>query len=132
MIRWHASRINAFNVCSMFPVLLSSQEFFSRSLQKEPHAKVAKDAKQHNANLESAHRRSANHREEVLGSELCGCFYCRQTFPPSEIEEWTDELAGVSTTALCPRCGIDSVIGSCSGFALTPEFLREMHDYWFT
>ncbi len=85
----------------------------------------------YNANLESAHRYSSGHREEVLASESCGCFYCRETFPPSEIEEWIDEVDGVGTTALCSRCGIDSVIGSRSGFPLTPEFLREMHDYWF-
>ena len=86
----------------------------------------------YNANLESAHKRSSNHREEILGSDLCGCFYCRETFAPSEIEDWVDEIGGVGATALCPRCAIDSVIGSRSGFALTPEFLREMHDYWFS
>jgi len=88
--------------------------------------------KTYNANLESAHKHSSGHRDEVLGSDVCGCFYCRATFPPAEIEEWIDEQEGVCTTALCPRCAVDSVIGSRSGFALTPEFLREMHDYWFT
>ncbi|MFN5909091.1 MAG: hypothetical protein ACK5A3_23815 [Planctomyces sp.] len=86
----------------------------------------------YDANLESAHRRSSVHRDEVLASELCGCFYCRETFPPTEIEEWIDDRDGVGTTAMCPRCGIDSVIGSRSGFALTPEFLRQMHDYSFS
>jgi hypothetical protein len=81
----------------------------------------------HNANLESAHRRAANPPRGSSGQRVVWVFLL-----PSEIEEWTDELAGVSTTALCPRCGIDSVIGSRSGFALTSEFLREMHDYWFT
>lgn len=88
-------------------------------------------SRRYNAHLESAHRRSSGHRDEILASELCGCLYCRQTFPPSEIEHWIDEVADVATTALCPRCGVDSVIGSRSGIALTPEFLREMHDYWF-
>jgi hypothetical protein len=37
----------------------------------------------------------------------------------------------VEDTAMCPRCGIDSVIGSASGIDLTPEFLRKMHDFWF-
>jgi hypothetical protein len=90
-------------------------------------------AKHYNATLESAHNRSSNHREEVLASERCACFYCLQVFSPSEIDEWawTDELSGLGTTALCPRCGIDSVIGSASGFPLTPEFLKQMHEYWF-
>ncbi len=34
-------------------------------------------------------------------------------------------------TAICPRCGIDSVIGDKSGFALTPTFLAEMKKAWF-
>ena len=89
------------------------------------------ESKHYSANIESAHRHSSVHRDEILASDVCGCFYCRQTFPPSEIEEWVDERDGVGRTALCPRCGIDSVIGSRAGFALTPEFLREMYDYWF-
>lgn len=82
--------------------------------------------------LESAHGHSSRHRGEVLGSELCGCFYCCQTFPPSAIEDWVDEVNDVGTTAICPRCGIDSVIGSRSGIVLTPEFLKEMQGYWFS
>jgi hypothetical protein len=70
-------------------------------------------------------------REEVLASSICGCFYCGETFPPSEINRWTDEWQGVGQTALCPRCGIDSVIGSESGYAVAREFLRQMHDRWF-
>src|SRR5205814_1088057 len=47
--------------------------------------------KHYNSTLQSAHNRSSKHREEVVASDICGCFYCRQTFPPSEIEEWVDE-----------------------------------------
>ncbi|HEU0053041.1 MAG TPA: cytoplasmic protein [Longimicrobium sp.] len=74
-----------------------------------------------------AHRRSIYHREEVMASETCGCFYCIAIFPPSAIEEWTDD----ATTAICPKCGIDSVIGSASGYPVTREFLREMKSFWF-
>jgi hypothetical protein len=88
--------------------------------------------------IRTAHKHSSNHREEIVASEVCGCFYCLRTFSPSEIQDWVDELpdgsadiADVGQTALCPHCGIDSVIGSHSGIALTPEFLREMHRYWF-
>jgi hypothetical protein len=47
-------------------------------------------------------------------------------FAPSEITEWVDHWEGVGQTALCPRCGIDSVIGSESGYPLTKEFLERM------
>jgi hypothetical protein len=74
-----------------------------------------------------AHKNCSRHRGEIERSEQCGCFYCLQSFLPSEIEEWTDS----DTTAMCPRCGIDSVIGSASGFSLSREFLQRMHNHWF-
>jgi len=83
------------------------------------------------SDLETAHKHSIYHRDEVLRSDMCGCFYCGENFTPAEIEDWVDERDGVGTTAICPRCGIDSVLGSASGFPLTPEFLQQMHDHWF-
>jgi hypothetical protein len=80
----------------------------------------------------AAHRSSSGHRAHVLSSELCGCFYCLSTFPPSTITKWIDNIDGVATTALCPHCGIDSVIGAASGYPITRAFLKRMHDYWFS
>ena len=87
---------------------------------------------QYDAELEGQHRRSSNHREQILASAICGCFYCCETFAPTEIEEWVDELDGVGTTALCPRCGIDSVLGFERAEQVNPDFLRRMHGYWFS
>lgn len=78
-----------------------------------------------------AHVHSSSHREEIERSELCGCFYCLAVFPPSRVLEWIDEVDDVGTTALCPDSGIDSVIGSASGFPVSGEFLGAMHTYWF-
>jgi len=78
-----------------------------------------------------AHIHASFHREEVLSSEICGCFYCLAVFKPDKIEEWIDEKNDVGQTALCPECGIDSVIGSGSGFPISAEFLGKMHMYWF-
>jgi hypothetical protein len=79
-----------------------------------------------------AHTRSIGHRNEILASDLCGCFYCLHIFPPSEIEVWCDsDRDDTGTTALCPKCGIDSVIGSKSGFTITYEFLSQMKSRWF-
>jgi hypothetical protein len=74
-----------------------------------------------------AHKHSKRHRTEIERSERCGCFYCLKTFTPTEIHEWWDD----GTTAVCPHCGIDSVIGSASGFLLSPDLLNRMHRYWF-
>lgn len=75
----------------------------------------------------SAHAFSSNHREQIETIEVCGCFYCFAKFSPAEIVEWTDQ----GSTALCPRCTIDSVIGAASGVPLSDEFLRQMHAHWF-
>ncbi|GAB5562819.1 MAG: hypothetical protein SynsKO_44660 [Synoicihabitans sp.] len=82
--------------------------------------------------LRIAHQSSSGHRKQIQESELCGCYYCQSTFPPSVIEEWVDEDEfEVGQTAVCPKCGIDSVIGSKAGFPLNPEFLGNMNKHWF-
>jgi hypothetical protein len=82
--------------------------------------------------LHMAHKRSSRHRAEIEASTVCGCFCCMKTFAPADIQEWIDTSNLVSAqTALCPHCGIDSVIGDKSGFAITPEFLAEMNKAWF-
>lgn len=79
-----------------------------------------------------AHAHSSNHRAEILASTLCGCFYCCAMFPPGEIADWVDEDSqGEGQTALCPRCGIDSVIGDKSGCEISECFLAGMRAYWF-
>jgi len=78
----------------------------------------------------NAHAHSIAHRALVLGSERCGCFNCLSIFSPATISRWTDEVDGECVTALCPRCGIDSVIGSASGFPVERGFLRKMQKRW--
>lgn len=80
------------------------------------------------AYLEEAHQYSSNHKKELQNDYRCGCFYCEKIFSPVEITEWIEDSLG---TALCPSCGIDSVIGEYSGFRITPMFLNAMYKYWF-
>lgn len=87
----------------------------------------------------AAHKHSSLHREEILSSTKCGCFYCFGIFAPSEIVEWVDappgqqhaEMSAFGRTAICPKCGIDSVIGDKSGYPLDDAFLNRMHSHWF-
>jgi hypothetical protein len=80
------------------------------------------------AELKAAHLHSSQHRDEIGRSRLCGCFYCKQTFTPAQIDEWIDDGA----CAMCPLCGIDSVIGDASGLPVgSPAFLADMHEFWF-
>jgi hypothetical protein len=78
-----------------------------------------------------AHRYANYHRKPLLTSDLCGCFYCLAIFQPVEVRSWIDEWDGEDQTAMCPKCGIDSVICSNSGYPITTEFLQQMNTYWF-
>jgi len=75
-----------------------------------------------------AHEFCTNHKEKILQDEQCGCFYCLSIFAPQEITYWIKDTSG---TALCPYCGIDSIIGKSSGYPITKEFLEKMKAYWF-
>ena len=84
--------------------------------------------KRRHDDITQAHKYSSNNRFLLLTDEVCGCFYCATIFRPEEISEWIDESG---CTAICPHCGIDSVIGESSGYPITKEFLVKMRLYWF-
>ena len=77
--------------------------------------------------LERLHRQCSGHRQALNQAERCGCFYCERTFQPSTIEVWVD----ADSTAVCPHCGIDSVVPESPQYRLTAELLHDMHTYWF-
>ena len=89
---------------------------------------IAEEKENTEKQLLAAHRHCMNNRAELGASDLCGCFFCRQLYRPQTIVKWVDRDGN---TALCPFCGIDSVIGSASGYPMTPEFLSAMYDRWF-
>lgn len=76
-----------------------------------------------------AHKYSINHKTKIINDKKCGCFYCLKVFSPNEITEWIDDK--LDDTAICPYCGIDSIISESSGYPITLEFLKEMNNYWF-
>jgi len=79
--------------------------------------------------IKKAHKGSSSHKEEILEGDLCGCFHCKKVFFAEEINEWIEEKEG--ETAVCPRCGIDSVLSS--QFPINDKnFLKEMNQYWFS
>lgn len=80
-----------------------------------------------------AHRYSNNHKDQLQKDEKCECFYCQKIFQPKEIVEWLEDNnpCDKDGTAICPYCGIDSVIGESSGYPISPEFLSQMNKYWF-
>lgn len=60
-------------------------------------------------------------------NQLCGCFCCMTMFDSSEINNWTDK----GRTALCPQCGIDSVLSQTTDIKITDKLLEAMYKRWF-
>lgn len=82
--------------------------------------------------LGDIHEKCCNHRELIINSVNCGCFFCKEIFSPNKIEEWIDENElGIGQTALCPYCGVDSVIGSYIGCDINDELLDKMYSEYF-
>ncbi|MDD5065792.1 MAG: cytoplasmic protein [bacterium] len=77
--------------------------------------------------LIDAHKYTIYNREQIINDKKCGCFYCLEIFTPNQITEWIDN----DQTALCPYCGVDSIIGEYSGYPITKLFLKSMMNYWF-
>ncbi len=79
------------------------------------------------------HDRSSKHRDEILGGRSAACFYCLTAFEVTSIKDWIDG----DQTALCPHCGIDSVLPEAAFDLLEwkdhtrSEILVSMRNYWF-
>lgn len=77
--------------------------------------------------LKNAHICSSYNREQLSNSKLCGCFYCLKIFDPKLIVNWCDD----NQTAICPYCGIDSIIYDSKTYPVSKTFLEQMKNYWF-
>jgi len=74
-----------------------------------------------------SHKHSSHNREDIRKSDECGCFCCCKQFDPDEIKEWIDN----GSTALCPFCGVDSVLGNVTGIKISQDLLIDMYKKWF-
>lgn len=61
-------------------------------------------------------------RKILTPGAFCGCYYCCKTFQVEKIVNWTDK----GETALCPFCGIDSVV--VSSFTDYDEFMKSIKE----
>ncbi len=71
-----------------------------------------------------------HNRNALKQSVECGCVYCLKMFNPCEITEWCSDYdinkILVNNTAICPHCGIDSVVPKVL-FNYTLEDLQNWH-----
>ena len=81
--------------------------------------------------LKAVYSHSIRNEESILKSDFCGCFHCISIFPVADVKSsaMMVEKDGCKT-AICPICGIDSVIGDAS-VEITAELLEEMNEHYF-
>jgi Zn finger protein HypA/HybF involved in hydrogenase expression len=77
--------------------------------------------------MERLHAYASHNKELIEKSDKCYCFHCKSVFESGEIERYLNE----ETTAICPKCGIDSVIPDGMDEKIDETIISEMHDYWF-
>ena len=70
---------------------------------------------------------SMENKSLLENSDQCGCFYCQKIYHPSEIKEWCDE----GKTAICPHCGIDSVLPDIGPVNISSKLLKELNEFYF-
>ena len=71
--------------------------------------------------LNKAPMMAMKNREALAVANVCGCFNCLNTFPPSDIVTWTD----FGETALCPHCDRDMVLPD-----VDEATLAKVHKHW--
>ena len=78
------------------------------------------------------HQLCLENQELLEKTKNCACFYCLYRFDVSEIEEWIEDEYGLS--AICPSCGIDTVIPigiEIDGEIITYEEVKMLKKYYF-
>jgi hypothetical protein len=81
--------------------------------------------------LRDLHKLTSSNREALSKSKKAGCFYCLKIYDADSIEEWTmSSHRGPVDCAICPKCGVDSVLPD-SECNLNPTLLSQMSTMWF-
>lgn len=83
--------------------------------------------------LKKAHGLSTLNRHAIDASNQIGCFYCERIWDPLEfpIKKWIDESPGdKNATAMCPFCGVDSILAKLSVGEITIRMLDLMNRRW--
>lgn len=75
------------------------------------------------------HRHTFQNHDEIEHSTMCGCASCQRVYPASEIVDYQDDMHG--STAICPYCFVDAVIGDASGLRIDEQVLNYLYREWF-
>ena len=68
------------------------------------------------------HKLSSNHRELIKVANKATCFYCFNSIKYEDIADWIDN----DNTAVCPCCGVDSVVPN-----ITSNLIKHINKEYF-
>ena len=77
--------------------------------------------------LKKLHTYSTHNRSNIAAANKCYCFHCKAVMKSREILRFADD----GQTAICPKCGIDSILPDSIDEPLDTKIIAEMHEYWF-
>lgn len=82
--------------------------------------------------LAHAARHARGNDLSVKRSTHCACYCCEHQFDAKKVVEWTPEDRDGKINAICPNCGVDSVIGDASGIAINEPLLTALNERYFS
>lgn len=66
---------------------------------------------------------------DILHSNRCACLFCRQRYDARKVSDWSNE--GNKISAVCPECGMPTVVGDASGYTFDHDELKELNERLF-
>lgn len=69
-------------------------------------------------------------KDVIQKSKYVACYHCIRVFEASHVHEFVDED---DTTALCPHCGIDALLGDATCLPIHDvHYLKSLYEMGFT
>lgn len=75
-------------------------------------------------------KHSIRNKKEILNSNIVCCYYCKTIYNACDQYSYIND--GDEDTALCIKCGVDSIIGDASTYPISDRnFISHIHFYAF-
>lgn len=68
-----------------------------------------------------------NNEIEMLHSKKAGCLFCGHIIDARKVNKWTSDLS--SPSAICPRCGMNMILGDASGHDISRTKIDEIQEF---
>lgn len=68
-----------------------------------------------------------NNEIEMLHSKKAGCLFCGYIIDARKVNKWTSDLS--SPSAICPRCGMNMILGDASGHDISRTKIDEIQEF---